>query len=204
MLAIRGKFNHVPTVDDLAWILNLYSRGRIQPKLGPTADRCRKNSRSRIMRNQEWDTATAQLDALDLAELVLSLLGLDAVDREAALGVVDEAEVLAGLLDADDVHEAGGEGAVGADLAVNLDETLHQDGLGLAVVQGILEAVADEDDEGQTVASLVGTSRGLGSVGTGQLVQEPVLGRAKALLVLLSCTSRETVSIVVKYKSGLL
>ncbi|KAL8413650.1 hypothetical protein RB594_005060 [Gaeumannomyces avenae] len=66
------------------------------------------NSRPGIMRNQEWDSAAAQLDTLDLAELVLGLLGLDAVDGEAALGVVDETEVLAGLLDRDDVHEAGG------------------------------------------------------------------------------------------------
>lgn len=142
---------------------------------------------SRIMRNQEWDTATSELDALDLAELVLGLLGLDAVDGEASLGVVDKTEVLASLLDADDVHEASGVGQVGADLAVDLDQTLHQDGPGLAVVQGVLEAVADEDDQGQAVASLVGTSGGLGSVGSGQLVQEPVLGRTKALLVLLCC-----------------
>ena len=148
------------------------------------------------MRNQEWEAATAQLDALDLAELVLGLLGLDAVDREAALGVVDEAEVLAGLLDANDVHEASGVGLVGADLAVDLDQALHQDGPGLAVVQGVLEAVADEDDQGQAVASLVGTGGGLGSIGTGQLVQEPVLGRAEALLVLLCCKSR-SVSLVV-------
>lgn len=160
---------------------------RNQPKLGPTADRCRKNSRSRIMRNQEWDTALAELDALDLAELVFGLLGLDTVDGEAALGVVDQAEVLAGLLDVDDVHEAGGEGHVGADLVVDLDQALHDDGLGLAVVEGVLEAVADEDDQGKAVASLVGTGGRLGSIATGQLVQQPVLGGAKALLVLLSC-----------------
>lgn len=160
---------------------------RNQPKLGPTADRCRENSRSRIMRNQEWDTATSELDALDLAELVLSLLSLDTVDGETALGIVDEAEVLASLLDVDNIHEAGGEGHVGADLVVDLDQALHDNGLGLAVVEGVLQAVTDEDDQGKTVASLVGTGRGLGSVATGQLVQEPVLGRAKALLVLLSC-----------------
>lgn len=147
-----------------------------------------RHSRPRIMRNQEWDAATAQLDALDLAELVLGLLGLDAVHGETALGVVDEAEVLAGLLDADNIHEAGRVRLVGAHLAVDLDQALHQDGLGLAVVQGVLEAVADEDNKGQAVASLVGTGGGLGSVGTGQFVQEPVLGRAKALLVLLRCS----------------
>lgn len=138
------------------------------------------------MRDQEWDSGTAKLDALDLAELVLSLLGLDAVDGEAALGVVDETEVLASLLDVDDVHEARGEGKVGADLAIDLDETLHEDRLGLAVVQGVLEAVADEDDQGHAVAVLVRTGRGLGGVDTGQLVQEPVGGGAKALLVLLA------------------
>lgn len=98
-----------------------------------------KNSRSRIVRNQEWDPALAELDALDLAQLVFGLLGLDAVHGEATLGVVDETEVLAGLLDADDVHEASREGWVGADLAVDLDEALHDDGLGLAAVESVLE-----------------------------------------------------------------
>lgn len=138
------------------------------------------------MRNQEWDSTTAKLDTLNLAELVLSLLGLNSVDGEAALGVVDETEVLAGLVDGDDVHEASGVGHVGADLAVDLDETLHQDGLGLAVVQGILEAVADEDNQGQAVAELVRTGRRLGGIDSGQFVQQPVRGGAEALLVLLA------------------
>lgn len=60
------------------------------------------------------------------------------MDGVAALGVVDEAEVLARLLEGDDVHEAGGVGGVGADLAVDLDEALHEDGPSLAVVQGVL------------------------------------------------------------------
>lgn len=156
------------------------------PKLGPTADRCRKNSRSRIMRNQEWHTTTAELNTLDLAQLVLGLLVLDAVDGEAALGVVDKAEVLASLLNRDDVHETGGVGAVGADLAINLDETLHQDGLGLAVVERILEAVADEDDEGHAVAELVRTGRRARGIDTRQFVEKPVRRRAEALLVLLT------------------
>lgn len=101
------------------------------------------DSRSRIVRNQEWDPALAKLNTLDLAELVFSLLGLDAVHGEAALGVVDETEVLAGLFDGDDVHEASGEGRVGADLAVDLDETLHEDGLGFAAVQGVLETIPE-------------------------------------------------------------
>ena len=102
------------------------------------------NSRSRIVRNQEWDPALAELNTLDLAELELSLLSLDAVDGETALGIVDETEVLAGLLEGDDVHESSGVGGVGADLAVNLDQTLHHDGLDLATVQGVLETINQE------------------------------------------------------------
>lgn len=90
------------------------------------------------MRNQVGNAALAKLDTLDLAELVLCLLSGDAVDGETALGVVDQAEVLASLLDGDDVHETGGEGAVGADLAVDLDEALLDDGLDLVTVKRIL------------------------------------------------------------------
>ena len=138
------------------------------------------------MRNQEWDSSATELNALDLAELVLGLLILDAVDGEAALGVVDETEVLASLLDGDDVHEAGGVGDVGADLAVDLDEALHHDGLRLAVVEGILQPVADEDDQGHALAQLVRTGRGTGGVDTREFVEQPVRRGAKALLVLLS------------------
>lgn len=137
------------------------------------------------MRDQEWDAALAQLYALDLAQLVGSLLLLNAVDGVSALGVVDEAEVLASLLETDDVHEAGGVGVVGADLAVNLDKALHEDGPRLAVVQGILETVADEDDEGKALSLLVRTGRGLGGVGSREFVEKPVRGGAQALLVLL-------------------
>lgn len=122
------------------------------------------HSRSRIVRNQEWDPALAKLNTLNLAELVLSLLSLDAVDGEATLGVVDQAEVLAGLLDADDVHEASRVGRVGADLAVDLDQTLHHDGLGLAAVQGVLETIfavsrCSSGRVGDRVVSLEGSYR---------------------------------------------
>lgn len=137
------------------------------------------------MRNQEWNATAAELDAADLAELVLGLLRLDAVDGEAALGIVDQAEVLASLLNGDDVHEARGVGHVGADLVVDLDEALLQDSTGLAEVEGVLEAVAQENDERQALAGLVRAGGGLGRVDTGQFVQQPVRGRAKALLMLL-------------------
>lgn len=173
------------------------------------------------MRNQVGNSALAKLDALDLAELVLCLLVGNAVHREAALGVVDQTEVLASLLNRDDVHQSRGESGVSADLAVDLDQALHQDGVDLAGVERILEAVAEEDDEREGVAELVRTGRCLGGIGTcqlsisschaivcttraptGQLVQEPVRGRAEALLVLhgstrhFDCCARLVVEVV--------
>lgn len=137
------------------------------------------------MRDQEWDAALAQLYAFDFAQLVGGLFLLDAVDGVAALGIIDEAEVLARLLEGDDVHEAGGVSGVGADLAVDLDKALHEDGSRLAVVEGILQAVTDEDDEGKALSLLVRSRRGLGSVGARELIKKPVRGGAQALLVLL-------------------
>jgi len=102
---------------------------------------------SRIMRNEERDSLGSKLDPLDLAQLVLGLLGLNSVDGESALGIVDEAEVLARLVDGDDVHEAGGEVGIGANLAVNLDEALHNDRLDLATIERVLQSIAEEDDE---------------------------------------------------------
>jgi hypothetical protein len=138
------------------------------------------------VRDQEWDSALAQLHSLDLSEFVFCLLGLDSVDGEAALGVVDKTEVLASLLDGDDIHETSWVGGISSDLAINLDQALHDNGLGLARVESILEAVSDEDDEGHAVAELVRTGGRTRSVGTGKLVQKPVRGSAQALLVLLS------------------
>ncbi len=100
-----------------------------------------QNSRSRIVRNQEWDSALAQLHPLDLAQFVFCLLGGDAVDGEAAFCVVDEAEVLSCLLNRDDVHETGGVSGVGAHFAIDFNEALHDDGFGLAGIEGVLEAV---------------------------------------------------------------
>lgn len=159
------------------------------------------------MRNQEWDAALAQLYSLDLAQLVLCLLFSDAVDGETALGVVNETEVLACLLDGDDVHVAGWVGRIGADLAIDLDQALHDNRLGLTAIEGVLQTigedmsvwmllllddlcvlagwqvleygipVANEDDQRHAVAQLVRTWRGLGRIATAELVEQPVRWR---------------------------
>jgi len=126
------------------------------------------------MRNQVGNTTLAELHALDLAQLVLGLLAGDAVHSEATLGIVDETEVLASLLNADDVHETCGVCGVGADLAIDLDQALHDNGLDLTSIESVLQAVAEEDNERKTVAEFVRTSRGTGCVCSGELVKKPV------------------------------
>lgn len=54
-------------------------------------------------------------------------------------------------------HESSRVGDIGADLAINLDEPLHADLLHFIPSQGVLEAVPQEDDEGQALPQLVGT-----------------------------------------------
>jgi hypothetical protein len=112
------------------------------------------------------DTLSTELDLANLAKLVLGLLLSDAVDGETTLNIIDETELLTSLLNGDDVHESSGVSAVSADLAIDLDETLHKDVLDFLTVQGILQTVTQEDDEGKALAGLVGTSAGLRSIGT--------------------------------------
>ena len=66
------------------------------------------------------------------------------MDGEASLHVVDDPEVLASLVDLDDVHEAGGELRVGPSLAIDLDQTLLHDGLNLLHGDGVLQAVPEQ------------------------------------------------------------
>jgi hypothetical protein len=63
-----------------------------------------------------------------------------------------------------DTHEASGVGEVSADLAVNKDLTLTEDPLRLGIREGVLEAVADEDDQREALTKLVGTSGWAGSL----------------------------------------
>jgi len=63
-------------------------------------------------------------------------------------------------------HETSREGRVGTDLTINLDQTLHQDGLDLTTVESVLETVTDENDQRKTLTLLVGTGRRLRGIST--------------------------------------
>ena len=82
----------------------------------------------------------------------------------ALLGVVDKAELVAGLGDLDDVHETSGEVGVSADLAVNQDVLVHADHVGLLASKGILKSVSKHDNQRKGLSELVGTLGGTRSL----------------------------------------
>merc|ERR1712156_381031 len=102
------------------------------------------------------DTLGASGDSPHPAELVGSLGGGDPVDGEASLDVVDDPEVLAGLVNLDHVHETGGELGVGPGLAINLDQALLHDGLDLLHGDGVLQTVPQEKTNRKALSLLVG------------------------------------------------
>ena len=57
-----------------------------------------------VVGDDVWDTLGANTGLADLKELVGSLLRGDAVDGEAALNVVEETEMLARLLDGNNIY----------------------------------------------------------------------------------------------------
>ena len=92
------------------------------------------------MRNQEWDSALAQLDTFDLSQLVFRLFCCNTVHCKSAFGIIHKAEILAGFFNRDDVLKPGGVGGISADFPINLDQPLHQDCFGFTAIQSILES----------------------------------------------------------------
>nr|KAF6294768.1 dynactin subunit 5 [Pipistrellus kuhlii] len=122
-------------------------------------------------------------------KLVLGLLRCDTMNGKAALGVIDQTEILSRLINADDIHKTSRVGHVGSDLAIDLNEPLHADLLYFISCKGILKSVSQENDERATLSQLVGTGRWTRSKHTGQFIQHPVLWSCYTLQMLLGTTS---------------
>ena len=131
-------------------------------------------------------------DSFNAAQLVRSLGLSNAVHNKAALGIVQQAEVLIGLIDRDHVLEAARVGKICANLPVNLDVAALDDNLSLLIRERVLETVTDQEDKRNALAKLVRTRRRTGCEHPGQLVKHPVLGRTDALHVLLGSTRHLT------------
>mmetsp|Transcript_82085 Transcript_82085/g.266026 ORF Transcript_82085/g.266026 Transcript_82085/m.266026 type:complete len:215 (-) Transcript_82085:68-712(-) len=123
------------------------------------------------------------------AQLVGRLLLHDFVQHKATLGVIEQAEVFLGLFDLHDVHESSGVEHVSADLAVDLDQALHDDHLALPVRQGVLQALPQHHDEWHALTQLVRAAGRPRSPAALQFVQHPVRGRKHALEMLFRSTS---------------
>jgi hypothetical protein len=61
-------------------------------------------------------------------------------------------------------HETSRVGLVSADLAINLDVALHEDGLHFTVGKSILQSVPEDEDQGKALPGLVRTRRWLGGL----------------------------------------
>ena len=149
---------------------------------------------STVVGHDVWDLVLADALLQNLAELETGFLLGDLDCLEAALHVVKDAEVLAGLVDGDDVHETERESVISTDSVVNLNVVVlvSADLHGFHSVESVLQSLAEESGEGEALAELVGTSRWTGSIDTGALVKEPVFGCEHALKMFLrtSCLNR--------------
>ena len=57
---------------------------------------------SGVIGHNVWDLVGTDFLSLDFAELKFGFFGLQGLEHELALGVIEDSEVLAGLLDGDD------------------------------------------------------------------------------------------------------
>merc|ERR1719179_102373 len=137
------------------------------------------------------------MDIIDHTEVLSSLvelddvhesLGSDSVNGESSLDIIDHTEVLSSLVDLDDVHESSGELRISSGLAINLDQSLLEDGLNFLGGESVLQAVPDEQSDGQRGGLLVGSGSGLDGEGSTKFVQHPGLGSGQTLQMLLGST----------------
>lgn len=143
----------------------------------------RESDGSTVVGDDVWNLRLADLLLGDLAEFEFSFLGVHSVWLEFSLDVIEDSEVLVGLLDADNIHGSEWESWVSSDLAVNLDHTfLILDDLGgFHVGHSVLQSLLEENVERDALSGLVWTSRWLGSVHTLKLSEVPLLWSINSL-----------------------
>lgn len=82
---------------------------------------------------------------------------------------------------------------IGANLSIDLDQALHHDLSNLAIGQGILQPITEEDNQRERFPEFVWTSRWSGGIDTPEFVQHPCFRRIKTLEMLLWTTSLEEI-----------
>jgi hypothetical protein len=141
-----------------------------------------------IVSGAEWDALGAELNTLNFAQLIASLLGFNAMESETALHIVQETEMLVGALNGDDIHEASREGGVSAHLSINANNALVKDQSHLAASESVFETITEQDNKRQALTEFVRTSRRARSKDAAHLVEHPVRRSVDTLEVLFGST----------------
>ena len=155
--------------------------------------------RASIVRHDEGNLLTRELTLHHLAQLVLGLLLVDAVQDKTSLHIIQQTETVSRSLKSHHIfnshlltiptHETSRERRVSADLAVHLHKTLHANHLHLVISESVLQTVADDQQQRKTLSLLVRTTTRLGSPNSPHLVEHPVLRGIQTLQVLLRTAS---------------
>ncbi len=140
------------------------------------------------------DLVLAQSLALDFAEFESSLFGVDLVSYVPAFDIVEHAEELASLFNANDVLETEWVSMVFADSVIDFDETflvLH-DLDHLIVGHCVLKSLLQQHSQWNALSQFVGAGAGAWSVNAIKFAQHPVrrCGHSLQMLLKSSCLDR--------------
>lgn len=73
-------------------------------------------------RDQKRDSFRAHRNLPHFAQLVLALLGCNTGNSKATFDVIDETEILSGLISADHIHTTSRVGCISLDFAISLHD----------------------------------------------------------------------------------
>ena len=133
---------------------------------------------SGVIGHNVWDLVGTDFLSLDFAELKFGFFGLQGLEDELALGVVEDSEVLAGLLDGDDVHYSSWEGGVSSNFPIDFYAAFlifhnHRD---FSIIEGIFKTIPQNHCQGNRLSQFVGTGSGSGSPDSSSFGKHPAGG----------------------------
>ena len=104
----------------------------------------------------------------DFAEFESGLLGINSMGLESTFNIMENSEMLVGLLDGDNVHLTKWESVVSSDLSVNLNQSFFilNDLSSLISGKSVLQSLLEKDVEWDALSKLVWTWRRSGSIDT--------------------------------------
>ena len=104
----------------------------------------------------------------DFAEFESGLLGINSMGLESTFNIMENSEMLVGLLDGDNVHLTKWESVVSSDLSVNLNQSFFilNDLSSLISGKSVLQPLLKENVEWDALSKLVWTWRRSGSIDT--------------------------------------